>query len=121
MKKLNKKIVATLVFSLAAILAPLLFLWGFIFSFANSMLVVLMYGLTAAAFLLLFMKPKKGNKGLFTIATVVMLVVPLVYAYLYVAPLLVGGMAMLYVLMQFVLASGVVTFYTQWAKIKSLF
>lgn len=87
----------------------------------NPLMVLLMYALTAGAFLLLFMKPKKGNKQLFTIATVVMLAVPLIYAYLYVAPLLASGMAMLYVLMQFVLASGVITIYTQRAKIKSLF
>ena len=110
-----------LIFSLAAILAAVLFSWAAIFALVNPLIVLLMHTLVAFAFVLQFMKPKKSNKTLFTLASVVMLIIPLVYAYMVVAPLVVGATAMIYILMHFVFAFGVVTAYTQWAKFKKLF
>lgn len=118
---MNKKVAAMLIFSLAAILAAVLFSWAFVFSLVNPLIVLLMNVLVAGAFVLLFMKQKKGNKSLYAVATVVMLLGPLVYAYLYVAPFFSTALAVMYVLMHFVFAFGVVTVYTQWAKIKKLF
>lgn len=116
---MDTKALIWLVFALALLLTPIVFAFSSISTVALEVLA--MYAVFAGAFLLLYAKKSKVTKNIaYMIGFVAALILPLGFAYFMVVPFIPSIIAMLFVLMHFIFAAGVVTLYSQWAKIKKL-
>jgi hypothetical protein len=84
--------------------------------------ILLMYGLFSLGFLMIFKSYYKLAKNpLMLISVLAELLIPLIFAYFVVVPLVLSATALLYVLLHVVFSGGVLTLYSQRGKISKLF
>jgi cation transport ATPase len=112
--------------SAALILVPLIFAFTIVFPVASStlsMLVVLMYLVFAVGFWLPVAKYNKVRKNtLILLGTIAAIIVPVLFAFTQIFPLInSNAFNAMFLLMHFVLASGVILAYSHRAALKKLF
>jgi len=114
-----------LIAGISAILAPFLVAGVLVMPEGNNLFKIMVIGMNAlfaAGLLLLFIKYRKVKSNKFYLLGVLaMLFAPLGFAYFMVAPLVSTSFSLIYLLMHFVLAIGILTLWLQRNKIKSIF
>lgn len=122
---MNNKAVIWLLLAVAAILSPLVFAYIVVFPLGTLMFglfSLVMLALFAAGFLLLYAKFTKVKRNwMYMLAFLGSLLIPVIYTYTQIAPLVSATYAWMFLLMHFVLSSGVVIAYSQRNAIKKLF
>ena len=112
--------------SIALVLVPFLFAFAILFPLGHSMLnfeVLLMYALFASAFFVAVAKFNKVRKNmLYALGLVVAVLVPVAFAVTQVFPLMASTtFSLMYLLMHFVLAGGLILAYSHRTALKNLF
>ena len=122
---MNNKALVWLILGVASVVGSMLFTFISVFPLGDSifsMLVITMFALFAVAFVLLFSKFRKvKNNIMYTLITLAGVFVPIVFGFWRIFPLLDGNIAVLYFLMHFIFAGGIVALYSQRTQIMKLF